>query len=34
MANEIQFSFLHGQVAYCLIRNNVGQIWNISGFTS
>lgn len=28
MANEIQFSFLHGAVAYCLIRNNVGQIWN------
>lgn len=28
MANEIQYSFTHGQTTYALIRNNIGQIWN------
>lgn len=33
MANEIQFSFLHGATTYFLVRNKIGQIWNTAGLT-
>ncbi len=32
MANEIQFSFVTSKTCYLLIRNGVGQIWNVSAF--